>query len=51
MRLAGTKNREVALDGQTPRNGCYFCKFLLDNFAAVDDVDAFGQGRWVGAHV
>ena len=24
---------------------------LLYNLAAVDDVDAFGQGRWVGAQV
>ena len=24
---------------------------LLDNLAATYDIDAFGQGRWVGAQV
>ena len=47
-------NKEIAglaFGWQTPRSGCYWRKFLSDNLAATYDVDAFGQGGWVGAQV
>ena len=49
--MAVQKIAGLAFGWQTPRSGCYWRKFLSDNLAATYDIDAFGQGRWVGAHV